>query len=199
MSNATVILAEEKSKLEKLRKYLSQRIDEISANAMEQRIKKDANGNEFPISYINIDKLTPEERVMFDSYMRRCEETRAKIAVLKNFIKNSTPQEVVQSYNEYVEPLESFKDVTCTCNNIELGKNGEVSKCSINVGPIQVESPQNMSVEEFSQLYTTSLSQVLTKSLGEGLTQEEALQQVQNACSEVYLQNTKTQNSSISL
>ena len=131
--------------------------------------------------------------------MRRSEETRAKIAVLKNFIKNSTPQEVVQSYNEYVEPLESFKDVTCTCNNIDLDKNGEVSKCSINVGPIQVESPQNMSVEEFSQLYTTSLSQVLTKSLGEGLTQEEALQQVQNACSEVYLQNTKTQNSSISL
>lgn len=45
-----------------------------------------------------------------------------------------------------------------------------------------------MTFEQFSQLYTSSLNNLIIRNLGEGITQEQAMQQLQSACAEVYLQ-----------
>lgn len=188
MDNAIMILSDEKQRLESCVAFSSQKLQEIYAPAIVQRPGKDLKGQDVMISYIDIDRFTPEQREQFDKYSKVVTEHRARLCVLENYIKGLVPQETVQSYNQYVQSVEDFKGVSVPCNNIDLNEKGEFSKFSIKVGPVNVESPQEMTFEQFSQLYTSSLSNVLIRSLGEGLSQEEAMQQLQSACAEVYLQ-----------
>ena len=44
-----------------------------------------------------------------------------------------------------------------------------------------------MKFEEYAQLYTESLSKILLNSLGNGLSQEQAMKEIVNSCSDVYL------------
>ncbi len=194
MNNAVTILSEEKQRLENLVTMSSQKLQEIYAPAIVQRPSKDLQGQDVMVSYIDTDKFTPEERDMFDRYSRVTEGNRARLCVFENFVKGLVPKETVQSYNQYVSPISDFNGVPISCNNIDLDEKGEFSKFSIKVGPVNVDSPREMTVEEFSQLYTSSLSNVLIRSLGAGLSQEEAMQQLQNACAEVYLQQDKTKS-----
>jgi len=188
MDNAIMILSDEKQRLENCVALSSQKLQEIYAPAIVQRPSKDLQGQDVMISYIDVDRFTPEQREQFDRYSKIVEEQRARLCVLENYVKGLVPQETVQSYNQYVQSADDFKGVSVSCNNIDLNEKGEFSKFSIKVGPVNIESPKEMTFEQFSQLYTSSLSNVLIRSLGEGLSQEQAMQQLKSACAEVYLQ-----------
>lgn len=191
MDNAIMILSDEKQRLENCVALASQKLQEIYAPAIVQRPSKDLQGQDVMISYIDIDRFTPEQREQFYRYSKVAKEQRAKLCVFENYVKGLVPQETVQSFNQYVQPMDDFKGVSVSCNNIDLDEKGEFSKFSIKVGPVNVESPQEMTFEQYSQLYTSSLSNILIRSLGEGLSQGQAMQQLQSACAEVYLQQKK--------
>lgn len=197
MSNAVMILSDEKQRLENIVALLSQKLQEIYAPALVQRPSKDLQGQDVMISYIDTGRFTPEQREQFDRYSNLVKEQRAKLCVFENYVKGLVPQETIQSFNQYVQATDDFKETSISCDNIELNEKGEFSKFSIKVGPVNVESPQEMTFEQFSQLYTSALSNMLIRSLGEGLSQEQAMQQLQNACAEVYLQQEKKESISL--
>lgn len=187
MENITTILFEEKRRLESCADLASERFLQAAAPATVQRTKKNPmTGEDIVVSYIELDKFTPEQRQQYDIYTKLLDEHRARLCVFDNFVKGMVPQETIQSFNQDVTPLEKYKNVSISSNCIDLDEKGEFTKHSIKVGPMLVQSPESMSIDEYRQLYTSSLSNLLIKSLGNGLTQEEAMQQLQSACAEVY-------------
>lgn len=187
MNNAVTILSNEKQRLERCVDYTRQKLHEIYAPAIMQRPSKNLQGEDVMVSYIDIDKLSQKQREQFDHYSKLNDENRARLCVFDTFVKSLTPEETVSSYNQYVEPLEKFKGVTIPGTVIDLDEKMNFSKFGIKVGPYVVESKERMTLEEYSSLYTSSLNNVLMRSLGNGLSEQEAMQQIQNACIEVYL------------
>lgn len=187
MENITTILFEEKQRLENCVAYAREKSSQAAAPATVYRTQKNPfTGEDVEVPYIYLDKFTPEQRQQYDIYTRLLDEHRARLCVFDNFVKGMVPQETFQSFNQDVTPLEKYKNVSISSNCIDLDEKGEFTKHSIKVGPMLVQSPESMSIDEFRQLYTSSLSNLLIKSLGNGLTQEEAMQQLQSACAEVY-------------
>lgn len=198
MDNATTILFEEKQRLENCVALARERFLQVSAPAMVQRSQKNPlTGEDVMVSYIELDRFTPEQREQFDIHTKRVEEHRARLCVFDNFVKGMTPQATVQSYNQHVSPLEEYKNVSVSCNCVDLDEKGEFTKYSIKVGSTLVESPESMTFDEYRQLYTSNLGSLLLRSLEGGLNQEEAMQQLQNACAEVYLQQEKKSSMSL--
>ena len=111
---------------------------------------------------------------------------------VESIFKSLVPKETIESYNTYIEPLDNFKDMTIECNNIDLDENGNFTNSSIKVGPINVKSPQKMTFDEYANLYTNSLNELLINTLkNENSDEKEVIQELQNACEEVYLQDKK--------
>lgn len=192
MNNITMILFDERQRLENCVKFSRERLLQVCEPALIQKTQSNPfTGEEVIVSYIELDKFTPEQREQFDIHSKRVDEQRAKLCVFENFVKGLVPQTSLQSFNQYVSHLDDYKNVSISCNNIELDDEGKFSKYSIKVGPINVESLKDMSFDEYSQLYTSSLVNLLTRSLANELTEEEARQQLQDACAEVYLQQEK--------
>lgn len=187
MNNAVTILSNEKQRLERCVDHTRQKLHEVYAPAIVQRPSKNLQGEDVMVSYIDIDKLSQEQREQFDHYSKLNDENRARLCVFDTFVKSLTPEETVSSYNQYVEPLEKFKGVTIPGTVIDLDEKMNFSKFGIKVGPYVVESKEHMTLEEYSSLYTSSLNNILMRSLGNGLSEQEAMQQIQNACIEVYL------------
>lgn len=187
MNNAVTILSNEKQRLERCVDYTRQKLHEIYAPVLVQRPSKNLQGEDIMVSYIDIDKFTPEQREQFDHYSKLGDENRARLCVFDTYVKSLTPKETIESYNQYVEPLEKFKGVTIPGTVIDVDEKMNFSKFGIKVGPYVVESKEHMTLEEYSALYTTSLNNVLRRTLGNGLSEQEAMQQIQNACAEVYL------------
>ncbi len=188
MNDAIMILSEEKQRLENGVALSRQRLREVYAPAIAQRPSRNLQGQEIMITYIDMDRFTPEQREQFDNYSKVADGDRARLCVFENYVKGFVSQETIQSYNQYVQPVDDFKEVTVSCNQIDLNENGELSKCSIKVGPANVESPREMSFEQYLQLYTSSLNDLLVKCLGEDLSPEQVMQQLQTVCTDVYLQ-----------
>lgn len=187
MNNAITILSNEKQRLESCIDYTRQKLHEIYVPAIIQRPSKNLQGEDVMVSYIDVDKLSQEQREQFDYYSKFDNENRARLCVFDTFVKSLTPEETVSSYNQYVEPLEKFKGVTISSTVIDLDEKMNFSRFGIKVGPYVVESKEHMTLEEYSSLYTSSLNNILMRSLGNGLSEQEAMQQIQNACTEVYL------------
>lgn len=187
MNNAVTILSNEKQRLESCIDYTRQKLHEIYVPAIIQRPSKNLQGEDVMVSYIDVDKLSQEQREQFDYYSKFDNENRARLCVFDTFVKSLTPEETVSSYNQYVEPLEKFKGVTISSTVIDLDEKMNFSRFGIKVGPYVVESKEHMTLEEYSSLYTSSLNNILMRSLGNGLSEQEAMQQIQNACTEVYL------------
>lgn len=187
MNNAITILSNEKQRLESCIDYTRQKLHEIYVPAIIQRPSKNLQGEDVMVSYIDVDKLSQEQREQFDYYSKFDNENRARLCVFDTFVKSLTPEETVSSYDQYVEPLEKFKGVTISSTVIDLDEKMNFSRFGIKVGPYVVESKEHMTLEEYSSLYTSSLNNILMRSLGNGLSEQEAMQQIQNACTEVYL------------
>ena len=194
MNNVITILSDEKTRLENLSAYARQRLAEVSSVAIVQKPTKDQNGEERLVSYIDLDMFTPEQKQQFDLACSKSTEMRARLCVFDNYVKSMVPQSTIQSYNQHIPSLEEFKDVTIPCSNIELDDNMEFTKSSVRVGPYNIESPREMPFDQYAQLYTSSLSKVLLNSLGNGLTQEQAMQELAKSCSEVYLNPPRLQS-----
>ena len=187
MNNAITILSNEKQRLESCIDYTRQKLHEIYVPAIIQRPSKNLQGEDVMVSYIDVDKLSQEQREQFDYYSKFDNENRARLCVFDTFVKSLTPEETVISYDQYVEPLEKFKGVTISSTVSDLDEKMNLARCGIKVGPYVVESKEHMTLEEYSSLYTSSLNNILMRSLGNGLSEQEAMQQIQNACTEVYL------------
>lgn len=187
MDNAQTILFEEKRRLASCVDLTRERFLQAVAPALVKKTQiNPRTGEEVMVSYIELDRFTPEQKEQFDIYTKLLDEQKARLCVFDNFVKGMVPQETIQSFDQYVNPLEEYKNVSVSSNQVELDEKGEFTKHSIKVGPMLVQSPESMSIDEYRQLYTSSLSNLLIKSLGNGLTQEEAMQQLQSACAEVY-------------
>ena len=188
MDNITRILFEERKRLENCVTYSSERVLQVSAPATYQIPQKNhLTGEDVMVSYIDLDRFTPEQREQFDTCVKRDKEHRARLCVFENFVRGMTPQATVQSFNRYVSPLHEINDVSIPCNCIGLDDKGSFSKYSIKVGGNLIESPKEMSFDNYRQLYVSSLSNLLQMSLGNGLSDQEIRQELQNACAEVYL------------
>lgn len=187
MDNAITILSDEKTRLENLRVYAAQRLHEVSSVATVQKTCKDQNGEERLVNYINLDMFTPEQKQQFELACSQYTEMRARLCVFDNYVKSMVPQSTIQSYNQYVPSLEEFKDVIIPCNNLEFDDNMNFTRSSIRVGSYNIESSREMTFEQYAQLYTSSLSKILLNSLGNNLSQEQAIQELAKSCSEIYL------------
>lgn len=187
MNDAVTILSNEKQRLERCVDHTRQKLHEIYAPALVQRPSKNSQGEDIMVSYIDIDKFTPEQREQFDQYNELNRQNKARLCVFDTYVKSLTPKETTESYDEYVEPLDNYKGVTIPSTVIDVDKNHNFSKFGIKVGPYVVESKERMTLEEYSTLYTASLNNALRRTLGNGLSEQEAMQQIQNACTEVYL------------
>lgn len=187
MNDAVTILSNEKQRLERCVDHTRQKLHEIYAPALVQRPSKNSQGEDIMVSYIDIDKFTPEQREQFDQYNELNRQNKARLCVFDTYVKSLTPKETTESYDEYVEPLDNYKGVTIPSTVIDVDKNHNFSKFGIKVGPYVVESKERMTLEEYSALYTASLNNALRRTLGNGLSEQEAMQQIQNACTEVYL------------
>lgn len=199
MDNATTILFEEKQRLENCVALARERFLQVSAPAMVQRPQKNPlTGEDVMVSYIELDRFTPEQREQFDIHAKSVEEHRARLCVFENFIKEIPPQTRGQSFEQYVSPLDKYKNVSISCNCVELDEKGEFTKYSIKVGSMMVESPKNMTLDEYQHLYTTNLGrQLLLTSIEDELSVPELIQQFRNACREVYLQQEKDNKKSL--
>lgn len=187
MNNAATILSNEKQRLERCVDHTSQKLHEIYAPALAQRPSKNLQGEVVMVSYIDADKLTSEQREQFERYSGLDRQNRARLCVFDTYVKSLTPKETIESYDKYVEPLDNYKGVTIPGTVIDVDEKHRFTKFSIKVGPYIVESKENMTLEEYSALYTASLNNALRRSLGTNLSEQEAMQQIQNACIEVYL------------
>lgn len=197
MNNAVTILSNEKQRLERCVDYTRQKLHEIYAPVLVQRPSKNLQGEVVMVSYIDADKLNSEQREQFERYSELNRQHRARLCVFNTYVKSLTPKETIESYNEYVEPLDNYKGVTIPSNVTDVDEKHRFTKFSIKVGPYIVESKERMTLEEYSALYTTSLNNALRRTLGNGLSEQEAMQQIQNACTEVYLH--KGQNTGMTL
>ena len=187
MNNAVTILSNEKQRLESCVDYTSQKLYEIYAPVLAQRPSKNLQGEVVMVSYIDADKLSQEQREQFERYSSLNRQHRARLCVFNTYVKSLTPKETIESYDEYVEPLDNYKGVTISSNVADVDEKHRFTKFSIKVGPYIVESKENMTLEEYSALYTASLNNALRRSLGTNLSEQEVVQQIQNACAEVYL------------
>lgn len=197
MNDAVTILSNEKQRLERCVDYTRQKLHEIYAPVLVQRPSKNLQGEVVMVSYIDADKLNPEQREQFERYSELNRQHRARLCVFNTYVKSLTPKETIESYNEYVEPLDNYKGVTIPSNVTDVDEKHRFTKFSIKVGPYIVESKERMTLEEYSALYTASLNNALRRTLGNGLSEQEAMQQIQNACTEVYLH--KGQNTGMTL
>lgn len=199
MNNATTILFEEKQRLENCVALAIERFLQVSAPAIVQRPqKKPLTGEDVMVSYIELDRFTPEQRKQFDIHTKGVVEQRAKLCVFENFIKEMPSQTSGQSFEQYVSPLDEYKDVSISCDCVQLDEKGKFTKYSIKVGSMLVECPKNMTLKEYQDLYTTNLGrQILQISAKTELSVPEIKQQFINACREVYLQQEKDSNKSL--
>ena len=193
MNNEVVsILKEEKKRLDDIIRMHGDFLTELSKPARSESIIKDSNDIEHTLSNIDINKFTKEQ---LEHYMKESERYKmhlARRAVFDTYVKSLVPKETIESYNTYIEPLDNFKDMTIECNNIDLDENGNFTNSSIKVGPINVKSPQKMTFDEYANLYTNSLNELLINTLkNENSDEKEVIQELQNACEEVYLQDKK--------
>ena len=183
MDNAIMILQSEKEILEEIRQIMSEKFQEVCAPALVQT--PSAELEDVMDSYIDLDKFTPEQREEFDRVSELFKDARARLNLCDRYVKSRTSSEVIESYDQSVEPLENYNELKMHCNNIALDQDGNFSKYSIKIGPVNVESPERMTYEEFSQLYTTSLDNILARCYV--LNADQAREQIQASCTEVYL------------
>lgn len=183
MDNAMMILQNEKERLESIRDMMSEKFQEVCAPALVQTPNAELEG--VMDSRIDLDRFTLEQREEFDRVSRMYKDARARLNLFERYIKERTSSEAIEEFNQSVDPLENYNGLTMRCNNIDLDENGNFSKFSIKVGPVNVESPEEMTYEEFSNLYTSSLDNILARCYG--LNVDQAREQIQNSCTEVYL------------
>ena len=193
MNNEVVsILKEEKKRLDDIIRMHGDFLTELSKPARSESIIKDSNDIEHTLSNIDINKFTKEQLEHYKKESEGYKMHLARRAVFDTYVKSLVPKETIESYNTYIEPLDNFKDMTIECNNIDLDENGNFTNSSIKVGPINVKSPQKMTFDEYANLYTNSLNELLINTLkNENSDEKEVIQELQNACEEVYLQDKK--------
>lgn len=195
MNEAVKILFEERQRLENCVNYSREKCLQVAAPATYQ-VQNDnpLTGEDVMVSYIDLDRFTPEQRQQFDTCVKTDKEHRARLSVFENFVKGMTPQATVQSFNRYVSPLHEFNNVSIPCNCIGVDGKGTFTKYSIKVCGKLIESPKDMTFDTYRQLYISSLSSLLQMSLGNGLSEQEIRQELQNACAEVYLNQQNQAN-----
>lgn len=195
ISYGVSILMDERERLENMRFDAYQRLNESAKCALMQRTVRDQNGNKRQVDYVDIDKFTPEQRKNFEFCFNLSRTVDAQICVFDNYIKSNASPSAIQSFNQHVTPLEEYKDVRIKCDSIDLDKEGNLAEASIRVGGFHVESPFDMSFREYTELYTSSLFNILLKSLGNNrLSQAQAMKAISSMCSEVYLDSQKPKN-----
>lgn len=164
------------------------------SHAIRQETRTNASGETFEVDYIDLGQFTPEERVKFEECVKKENEQRARLNIFENFIKERVPDNVLESYQKYVEPTSTYGDTTISCNNIELDQDGNFTRYDIRVGNARVESPREMTFEEYQQLYTSNLEAILKSTLSANLSQEEIQQQIEQACAQIYLSTSPKRN-----
>ena len=188
MNEATKILFEERQRLDSCVSFSKQRLLQVAAPATYQIPQKNhLTGEDVMVSYIDLDRFTPEQREQFDTCVKREKEHRARLSVFENFLIGMMPQTSVKS-DRKVSPLHEFNDVSIPCNCIGLDDKGSFSKYSIKVGSMLVESPETMTFDNYRQLYLSNLTNLLYQSLDSGLSDQEKRQQIQSACGNAYFE-----------
>lgn len=182
MISVDELLGFEEERLENVRKSMYECYREIATPAIEQR-PVEFRGETRMVDYIIFDKLSPEDREKLDYYSRILDDVAARKCVLENYIKSNVPEDVISEYNDYVEPIETYNGVRISCSAIDLDENREFTRTSIKVGDALVESPREMSVQEYNQLYTTALTSMLSN----GLTSQQAHDKIEEVCTDAYL------------
>ena len=183
MDNATMILQSEKERLESIHNMMSEKFQEACAPALIQTPNAELEG--VMDSHIDLDRFTPEQREEFDRVSRMYTDASARLNLFERYIKERTTSEAIEEFNQSVDPIVNYNGLTMRCNNIDLDENGYFSKFSIKVGPVNIESPEEMTYEDFSKLYTSSLDNILARCYG--LDTNQAKEQIQATCTEVYL------------
>jgi hypothetical protein len=184
------LLYAEKERLNTIvEKYWSELTAAKQPAIVQMEKKSSLTGENISVDYISMDKFTPEQREKYDYLEKKYHAAKAKLDVFNNLIKKLSSQEVVQDiesrYKDISTSIESPEKISC--DFIDLGVNGEPNKHWMNVSQQLFECPREMSFEEYQEIYTSSMNNLLARSLGNSVTQEQAMQKIQDACSEVYL------------
>lgn len=183
MDNAMMVLQNEKERLESIRDMMSEKFQEVCAPALVQTPNAELEG--VMDSRIDLDRFTLEQREEFDRVSRMYKDASARLNLFEKYIKERATSEAIEEFNQSVDPLDNYNKLTMRCNNIDLDEKGNFTKFSIKVGPVNIESPEEMTYEDFSKLYTSSLDNILARCYG--LNVDQAREQIQASCTEVYL------------
>lgn len=181
MVSVDKLISHEEKKWEDCREHWLQHYMEVAAPAIEQR-PAEFNGETIMVDHIIFDKLSPEDREKLEYYSKNLKEVAARQCVLKNYIKSNVPAEIISEYDTYVEPIETYDGVKVSCSEVDL-ENGEFSRTSLRVGDVLVESPMEMSIQEYNQIYTSALTSILSN----GLTPQQAHDKIEEVCTDAYL------------
>ena len=157
--NITEILLNEKYRLDMCCELASKKYRDALRPALIQKPQLNhLSGEEVMVSYAELDLLTPEQRIVLDASSRFLDENISRRKVFSDFTKSFVPQEITNSYtNIDLTPIST----PISANNVELDENGQFTKYSIKVGPINVPSKKEMTIEEYTNLYTSSLANLL--------------------------------------
>lgn len=203
MNNITTILGNEKFRLERKVKALTQRLLEISKNELFEAVRYESWTKDEVKKNINLDCFTPEKVKEFDFYSKKLEEAKARLFVFKSFLRKLSQQTNPQipgldlmSLEEYSQQSK-YKNIIIPCNTIEIDEKSGNFKYGIIVGHVVVKSKEKMTFDEYKQLYTSALGTILIKSLKDSPHQEEILKQVQDACKEIYSDEGKKKTLSL--
>lgn len=194
MNNTQELLFQEYERLRENLMSAAARTKQTYSHAIRQETRTNAAGEEFVVDYIELDQFTPEERARFEECVTKENEQRARLNIFENFIKERVPNETLESFQAYIEPTSTYQNTTIPCNDIGIDQDGNFTRYDIRVGNARIESPKEMTFEEYQQLYTSNLEEQLKSTLNTNLSQEEIQQQIQNACTEVYLSSSSKRN-----
>ena len=194
MYNNVSMLSSERERLKNNVDMFAQRLDELCAPIKTEEVVRDQYGEEQTISHLDIDSFSVDERMQFDYLVEKRNEQRAKLCLFETYVKGFTPDSVVASYDTYIEPIDTYKNVTVHANSVDMDKDGNFVNYTTKVANMSFNTPESMSFDEYKQFYTSNLTSLLTNNLNSNLSQEQVMQELQNACSEVYMQQ---KNSSV--
>ena len=187
MNKVVELLFQEYERLQSNETFMSTKMRDAATPAIVSKQRNTPEGEIISVDYLYPGNFSPEQRQKYDYYSSSWKEQSARLNVLKHFIKSMVPAEVIESFDEVYTPLETYQKMTIPCNQIELDKDGQFTRYSIKVGPLFIESPYEMSFQEYQELYISSLQKLLIRSMGQNITEEDAMRQLKEACTQVYL------------
>ena len=192
-NNAEILLAAEIENTKTILSHINDEIKKCTKDATVTKTVKGSDGQDYAMSTIMLDRLTPEQKTQFEVWKERQQKFQSKQYFIENYIKMLVPE--AQNYSPVAPSF--MNSAIFRADHAHLGNVDNkltITAYSIVINGIDFQCPEKMNFEQYSQIYTQSLHKLLTRSLGQNLTPEQINQALQTAASNVLASQHKQVN-----